>query len=518
MEIINLTSILTIKFDIYSSRTGSNIKVGMHSAGDDSTIEITPNILSVGEWQTVTWDVSGVSDIVKSAIDEIIVTVVNADAENTFYVDNFYAELPPDPGSVNLVSRITVIGVLGHKNLVCRITTLKKNSLNLVSRISVVYTAVVLNLVSRITVIGVLGHKNLVCRITTLKENSLNLVSRVTSLVVTNKNLVCRLSVYFITSSTNLVSRLTSLLTDSSNLVARLTSRVVSGANLVSRLNSRVVTGSDLVCRISVYYISATSNLIARLTSLKVTSKNLVSRLISRVVTGESLVCRLTALKETSINLVARISVYYITATSNLVSRLTSLIVTSEDLVSRLTSLKETEKNLVSRLTSLKETEKNLVSRLNVYYITASTNLVCRINVYYIISSKNLVARISVNYLDAFMWGEEAPASGEDYAAWAVCTDGAGSPPNVIGDDNWGIAVILSGQIIHSTVKDFGYTGNKLISFNTNTYESGSGTGTLSIRGQDTSFLIDAATPTWEAYSTPIRKTWRYTQLKASKE
>ena len=67
-----------------------NIKIGIHDSGGTTTV-ITPNILSAGEWQTVEWDISGVADANKDAIDNIIVTIVNADAENTFYIDNMYA-------------------------------------------------------------------------------------------------------------------------------------------------------------------------------------------------------------------------------------------------------------------------------------------------------------------------------------------------------------------------------------------------------------------------------------------
>ena len=53
--------------------------------------EITPNITSADTYQTVTWDISAVTDANKDAIDSIIVTVVNADAANTIYFDNMYA-------------------------------------------------------------------------------------------------------------------------------------------------------------------------------------------------------------------------------------------------------------------------------------------------------------------------------------------------------------------------------------------------------------------------------------------
>jgi hypothetical protein len=86
---INLTDINTIKFDIRASRTGSNIKVGIHDSGGTTT-ETTPNIVAADTWQTITWDISGVSNANKDAIDTIIITVVNAGAANTFYIDKMY--------------------------------------------------------------------------------------------------------------------------------------------------------------------------------------------------------------------------------------------------------------------------------------------------------------------------------------------------------------------------------------------------------------------------------------------
>ena len=86
---IDLTGINTIKFNLYSSRTGANIKVGIHDSGG-TTSEKTHTQAGAGAWETVTWDISGVSNANKDAIDSIIITIVNADADNTFYIDNMY--------------------------------------------------------------------------------------------------------------------------------------------------------------------------------------------------------------------------------------------------------------------------------------------------------------------------------------------------------------------------------------------------------------------------------------------
>lgn len=83
---IDLSDQDTYKFSIYALRTGSNIKVGIHDSGGITT-EITPNVASAGEWQEVSVDLSGVANADKDAIDSIIITIVNADEDNTFYLD-----------------------------------------------------------------------------------------------------------------------------------------------------------------------------------------------------------------------------------------------------------------------------------------------------------------------------------------------------------------------------------------------------------------------------------------------
>jgi hypothetical protein len=87
---LNLAGHDTINFDIRSSRTGSNIKIGIHDTGGTTT-EITPNITSANTFQAKSWDISGVSNANKDAIDKIIITIVNASSANTFYIDDMTA-------------------------------------------------------------------------------------------------------------------------------------------------------------------------------------------------------------------------------------------------------------------------------------------------------------------------------------------------------------------------------------------------------------------------------------------
>lgn len=91
--VIDLTGQVQIKFDIYASRTGANIKIGIHDSGGTTT-EKTYTVLAANTWETVTWDISAVSDANKNAIDSIIITILNADADNTFYLDNMFSGSP----------------------------------------------------------------------------------------------------------------------------------------------------------------------------------------------------------------------------------------------------------------------------------------------------------------------------------------------------------------------------------------------------------------------------------------
>ena len=89
---VDLSGKDTIKFRAYASRTGSQFKIGIHDSGGTTT-EYTVNIASANTWQTDSWNISGISDANKDDIDQIIITIVNADSDNTFYLDNMYSEL-----------------------------------------------------------------------------------------------------------------------------------------------------------------------------------------------------------------------------------------------------------------------------------------------------------------------------------------------------------------------------------------------------------------------------------------
>jgi len=84
----DLSGVNTLKLDMRASRTGTNVKLGLHDTGGTTT-EITPTIITADTYETKTWDLSAVADSDKNAIDTFTITPTNADAANTIYLDNF---------------------------------------------------------------------------------------------------------------------------------------------------------------------------------------------------------------------------------------------------------------------------------------------------------------------------------------------------------------------------------------------------------------------------------------------
>jgi hypothetical protein len=90
---IDLTGIKILTFDIRAHRTGVNISIGIHQFTGGTT-EIIPDILVADVFQTVLWDISAVPNNQKDKIDKIVIKIVDADEENTFYIDNFLSFSP----------------------------------------------------------------------------------------------------------------------------------------------------------------------------------------------------------------------------------------------------------------------------------------------------------------------------------------------------------------------------------------------------------------------------------------
>jgi hypothetical protein len=84
---LDLSGKNSFSLDMRASRTGANVKLGLHDTGGTTT-ELTPTIITAGVYQKVNVDLRAVADADKNAIDKLIFTPVNADAANTIYFDN----------------------------------------------------------------------------------------------------------------------------------------------------------------------------------------------------------------------------------------------------------------------------------------------------------------------------------------------------------------------------------------------------------------------------------------------
>ena len=110
-------------------------------------------------------------------------------------------------------------------------------------------------------------------------------------------------------------------------------------------------------------------------------------------------------------------------------------------------------------------------------------------------------------------FGEQSP-TGESAVSWATFIR-TGS--TISGSADWGKLETSSGNTGNSKIYDFGTVASRLITLTDNKYGTGSGTGTKKIRGQDTVFVNGDGTPSWETYSGPISKTWRFIQVQITK-
>ena len=103
---IDLTNVDELKFYVYASRTGTNIQLQIHdSGGTTSTKDVVIESGEDSAWKLITWDISGVSNANKDDIDQLIIKVINADAENTFYIDDWI--VPERKNDLTLVSKGT---------------------------------------------------------------------------------------------------------------------------------------------------------------------------------------------------------------------------------------------------------------------------------------------------------------------------------------------------------------------------------------------------------------------------
>ena len=117
---------------------------------------------------------------------------------------------------------------------------------------------------------------------------------------------------------------------------------------------------------------------------------------------------------------------------------------------------------------------------------------------------------------DGYTWGEETPSPelAVAWSVWEVKETGADARDS----GAWGKLQLASGEEFVSDVKDLGDDQMLLLTLPYDDYASGSGSGTLYWRGQAASFNQDddeVSGPTWELYTGPANKSWRYVQVLA---
>lgn len=83
-----------IIFNVYASRIGSNFTIGFHDSGGTTTTH-TINILAANTWQKEYVNLVNLLNTSKDAIDQIIITITNADSANIIYIDNMIADMFP---------------------------------------------------------------------------------------------------------------------------------------------------------------------------------------------------------------------------------------------------------------------------------------------------------------------------------------------------------------------------------------------------------------------------------------
>jgi len=133
---------------------------------------------------------------------------------------------------------------------------------------------------------------------------------------------------------------------------------------------------------------------------------------------------------------------------------------------------------------------------------------------------KSVGAGTSVNIVSStggvsYNWeSEESGFNRDDAGGYTYTISGLAE---VTGDANWGRMVVEDGSPCIGPVVEMGDADAKTITAQRDKYATGGGgTGTVTIwvRGSATWFLRDDVSPSWEEYTVPISRAWRYAQWK----
>lgn len=130
-------------------------------------------------------------------------------------------------------------------------------------------------------------------------------------------------------------------------------------------------------------------------------------------------------------------------------------------------------------------------------------------------SSSSLSSSSSSSSLSAagIAWGEASPAI-ETPESWSTWDDGASGPITVIGSSDWGKFIFGPAGTGHGPVKDLLNSNTKVLTVTLNKYGTGSGSPTVYMRGDTSTFNQDDVSPAWAVYTGPTQREWRYVQVK----
>jgi hypothetical protein len=82
------------------------------------------------------------------------------------------------------------------------------------------------------------------------------------------------------------------------------------------------------------------------------------------------------------------------------------------------------------------------------------------------------------------------------------------------GDQDWGKMEVTDELIYYGSVVDSETEFVKIFTIWKDKYGTGSGVVEISIRGSNTIFGQHDGSLSWEAYTAPVSRAWRYVQLK----
>jgi hypothetical protein len=111
-------------------------------------------------------------------------------------------------------------------------------------------------------------------------------------------------------------------------------------------------------------------------------------------------------------------------------------------------------------------------------------------------------------------WGESNPDIDERAVSWQTWETSLGVKGTVQGDQDWGKIEVTDELIYYGSIVDSETTFVKTFIVYRDKYGTGSGVVDISIRGSDIIFSQHDGSPSWEAYTAPISRAWRYVQLK----